>query len=187
MSKGNGFFGSLKKSTRITILSCSLFVLFTVAIMVFFVFFPITPSEKVIAGFGRENVAKNGSPTAVTTTTVPEELVLTKASTTTTASKYTTKHTDYTIRVTSGSGFYVSNVIPTGVSPYDWGNYVATTATTAAVEGTSYEVTTYENPTDYSTQGTEYVYTEPYEQPTEGGWIEPETYGDDTAEWNSGY
>lgn len=188
MSKGNGFLGSLKKSTRITILSCSLFVLFTVAIMVFFVFFPITPSENVIAGFGRENVAKNNSPAVTTVTTAAEELVLTKASTTTTVSKYTTKHTNYVIIATTGEGFYVSNVIPTGVSPYDWGSYTATTSTTSAVESTSYEGTGYEDTTDYSIDDPGYSYTDPNEQSTDYSWSDGDgSYSSDTTDWNSGY
>ena len=143
MSKGKSYFGRLKKSTKITVISCGCFVGLTMIILLFFVMNPITPSEKVIAGFGRENISRhNQQTTEITTTTITttamEDIIVSKAATTTTAA--TTTHVDYTITVTSGSGFYVNNVIPTGVSPYEAGAAIVTTETvTEYDDGTGYD------------------------------------------------
>ena len=143
MSKGKSYFGRLKKSTKITVISCGLFVAVTMGVLLFFVMNPITPSEKVIAGFGRENISRrNNQTTEVTTTTAMtttamEDIIVSKAATTTAAE--TTTHVDYTITVTSGSGFYVNNVIPTGVSPYEAGSVVTTETASDYDDGTGYD------------------------------------------------
>ncbi len=171
MSKGNSFLGGLKKSTRITVISCSLFVIFTVIIMVFFVLFPITPSEKVIAGFGRESVANNNQSVTTTAVTTTNEFIVTQSFATTTTGR-TTSHKDYTITVTKGSGFYVNNVIPTGVSPYEVWTYTPTTTTIASGIETASEPSTGETgEIPSSATGEEPIYvpepTEAYIPPVE--------------------
>ena len=61
MEKIKSLFGNLKKSTVITLISCGCFIALSFIILCFFIMFPITPSEKVMATFGRESVAKNNS------------------------------------------------------------------------------------------------------------------------------
>lgn len=56
MYKFKEFFGNLSKSTRLTVISCGIFIILTFIILMFFVMFPITPSEKVISGMGRAGV-----------------------------------------------------------------------------------------------------------------------------------
>lgn len=130
MSKGNGVFSNLKRSTKITLVSCGCFIALTALILLFFVMFPITPSEKVISSFGRESIYKQDvTGTAVTTavtTTVNDDIMVAKGSKTTTASRTTAK--SYTThRLTSGSGFYMDQRIPTGEFPNQY--YVPTTTT----------------------------------------------------------
>ena len=132
MSKGNGFFSNLKRSTKITLVSCGCFIALTALILFFFVMFPITPSEKVISSFGRESIYKQDTTgTAVTTavtTTMNDDIVVAKGTKVTTASRTTAKK--YTThKLTSGSGFYMDQRIPTGVYPNEY--YVPTTTTAA--------------------------------------------------------
>ena len=112
------FFGDLKKSTKITLLSCGCFVLMTFVILLFFIWFPITPSEKIISNIGRENIFRDqdGNPTVTTSST--GEASSTKASSTKTTATGT--RTSFKIVITSGSGFLWNGRIPTGVMP---GNY----------------------------------------------------------------
>ena len=130
MSKGNGVFSNLRRSTKITLVSCGCFIALTALILLFFVMFPITPSEKVISSFGRESIYKQDvTGTAVTTavtTTVNDDIMVAKGSKTTTASRTTAK--SYTThKLTSGSGFYMDQRIPTGEFPNQY--YVPTTTT----------------------------------------------------------
>ncbi|MBQ6170722.1 MAG: hypothetical protein IJK30_12280 [Ruminococcus sp.] len=130
MSKGNGVFSNLRRSTKITLVSCGCFIALTALILLFFVMFPITPSEKVISSFGRESIYKQDvTGTAVTTavtTTVNDDIIVAKGSKTTTASRTTAK--SYTThKLTSGSGFYMDQRIPTGEFPNQY--YVPTTTT----------------------------------------------------------
>ena len=135
MSKGNGFFSNLKKSTKITLVSCGCFIAMTALILFFFVMFPITPSEKIISSIGRESISKKdpdavgSTTTAVSTTTVNTTTVTKKARTTTSPSK-TTK-SDYVITITAGSGFYTGQKIPSGGYPSDNSYYTPTTPTIA--------------------------------------------------------
>jgi len=152
MSKKKSYFSGLKKSTKITVLSCGCFLILTMAILIFFVLFPITPSEKVIAGLGRESISRSNRQTTVAsttavTTTAMEDVVVSKAAATTTAA--TTSHKEFAINVTSGSGFYVSNTIPTG-EPYSAG-YVPTTET-----ATEYYDETYDDGSGYYDDGSGY-------------------------------
>lgn len=101
MSKG--FFSRLKKSTIITMVSCISFVVMTFLALLFFVKFPITPSEKFTAGLGREsihrqNIAENVDVMAVTETST--ETTTEPSTTVTTAEK-----TEFKITITTGKGF----------------------------------------------------------------------------------
>lgn len=117
MSSKSGFMSNLNKSTKITMFSCLGFILLTGVILLFFIIFPITPSEKVMASIGRENVVNNGSggsPQSITPaviTTVSGESKDTVTSTTTTG---TTTTRTVNIRITTGSGFLWNGRIPTG-------------------------------------------------------------------------
>lgn len=129
MRKNKGFINALNRSTKITMLSCICFVALTVLILVFFILFPITPSEKIMASIGRENIF-NGNDVSGVVTTSPavSTSVVTAAST---AEKSTTKPVStttrtYKINITTGSGFMYNGRIPTGVTGYE------ATATTPA-------------------------------------------------------
>jgi len=121
MSKIKGFYDSLKKSTKITVLSCGSFVIMTMLILAFFIIFPITPSERIMSNIGRgENLSQdNGQPLQ---SAIPE--VETTVSTTVTTTKATTTkvtttraRTSFTITLTTGSGFMWNGRIPTGGIP----------------------------------------------------------------------
>ena len=97
--------------------SCIGFVFLTVIILVVFIIFPITPSEKVLASIGRENVAntpQNGYQQEITpvvdATEVEEEDVVSSVGSTVSTTARTVN-----IRITSGSGFLWNGRIPTGV------------------------------------------------------------------------
>ncbi len=121
MSSKSGFIAGLSKSTKITVCSCIGFVLLTSVILVFFVLFPITPSEKIMASIGRENVINGGaggSPQSITpgvvTTVAGDESESTEAAT---EKPVTTTARTVNIRITTGSGFLWNGRIPTGVMP----------------------------------------------------------------------
>ena len=61
MKKNSGMTNGLNKSTKVTLLSCASFIVLTMLILIFFVMFPITPSEKIMASIGRENVFNGGN------------------------------------------------------------------------------------------------------------------------------
>ncbi len=125
MNKLSEFMSGLKKSTKITLLSCGSFVVLTVLILVFFIAFPITPTEKVMSNIGRgENIFKQGeelqtSTSALTTASSPSSKVTT-AEVRTTASKRTSAKAleSVNIVITTGSGFSMNGRIPTGEMPY---------------------------------------------------------------------
>ena len=135
MSRGNGFFSNLKKSTRITLVSCGCFIALTAVILTFFVMFPITPSEKLISSFGRESIYKQDpqgtSPVTSVTTTMTNDILVSKATRTTTVTKV--KRTEFTISITSGSGFFKGQKIPSGNFTGDY-SYTPTT-TTSVISG----------------------------------------------------
>ena len=137
MSKGNGFFSNLKKSTKITLISCGCFIALSAAILFFFVMFPITPSEKVISAFGRETIYKKDTAGTTVTTTVITTSDNNKAATTTKAKTTTARRTTGTDipNVTQGSGFYTGPKIPSGGTPGE--NYFTPTfqTTTTSVAG----------------------------------------------------
>ena len=149
MSRGNGFFSNLKKSTKITLVSCGCFIALTAVILTFFVMFPITPSEKMISSFGRESIYKQdpqaASPTTAVTTTATNDVTATKTKRTTTVTKV--KRTEFTISFTSGNGFFKGQKIPSGNFSGELNTYTPTTTTTAVsgIAGGSGELTTYPN------------------------------------------
>lgn len=101
MSKG--FFSKLKKSTIITMVSCISFVVMTFLALLFFIKFPITPSEKFTAGLGRESIYRQNSVEGLEVTTTAETSSATTNEPTTTVT--TTARTDFKITVTTGKGF----------------------------------------------------------------------------------
>lgn len=89
-------------------------------ILVVFILFPITPSEKVLASIGRENVANSNKDNQVTTTVMAattKKSTTTETETTTTTTSVSTTTKTVNIRITSGSGFLWNGRIPTGVEP----------------------------------------------------------------------
>ncbi len=122
MSKITGFYDSLKKSTKITVLSCGSFVVMTMIILAFFILFPITPSEKIMTNIGRgENMfQENGEPVQSGVPTVETTVSTAPVTTTkvTTTKPHTTRaRTTFTINITTGSGFSMNGRIPTGGMP----------------------------------------------------------------------
>ncbi len=104
MSKGKGFFSKLKRSTIITMVSCISFVVMTFLALLFFVKFPVTPSEKFTAGLGRESVYRQNSAEGLELTTTAETSSATTTVQTTTSSA--TEKTDFKITITTGKGFH---------------------------------------------------------------------------------
>ncbi len=110
--------------------SCIGFILLTGIILVFFILFPITPSEKVLASIGRENVVNSNNenqPQSATEAVSTEENTSeeTDVSDTTTTKSVSTTTRTVNIRITSGSGFLWNGRIPTGVMPPDTPTTVA--------------------------------------------------------------
>ncbi|MCR4862275.1 MAG: hypothetical protein K5884_06645 [Ruminococcus sp.] len=123
MSKIRDFFANLKKSTKITLISCVSFVLMTFIILCFFIISPITPDDKAGNTFGRESVSSDGSTVSdLTTSGDGNSLEVSKGTTNTTAPGITTTHVDYTITVTSGTGMYYDGRIIIG-GEYGENNY----------------------------------------------------------------
>lgn len=132
MNKIREFFGNLKKSTKITLISCFCFVMMTLLILCFFIMFPITPSDKVIASFGRESLSKNNdsdTQSAVTTTALDDSILVSKgeSKSVTTSLPRTTAHKGFVITVTTGKGFFSGGHIVTGDYQYE-GNETTTTS-----------------------------------------------------------
>ena len=168
MGKISEFIKGLKKSTKVTVLSCGSFVVLTLLILVFFIMFPITPSEKIMANIGRgENISQSGgtqpAQTAVpgvgTTVSTTQTTVATNEKTK--ATKRTTTEgtrTNYKIAITTGSGFGNNNGrIPTGQMP----GYTYTETTVA--DYSEYGTEPYSAHTTSAHSGTGYSGgTEPY-------------------------
>lgn len=132
MSKIKDFYEGLKKSTKITVLSCGSFVVMTMLILAFFIIFPITPSEKIMTNIGRENMARdNGQQTVqsgIPTVETTASTAATTKTTTTARSTVSRPHTSFTITITTGSGFLWNGRIPTGGIP----GYTETVTTAVA-------------------------------------------------------
>lgn len=118
MKKNSAMTNGLNKSTKVTLLSCASFIALTVLILIFFVMFPITPSEKIMASIGRENVF-NGGDGHSSMTAVPAGETTALNQTTETTGVHTSR-TGYVttktvnIVITTGSGFLWNGRIPTG-------------------------------------------------------------------------
>lgn len=120
MKKNNGFLGSLQKSTKVTLLSCMSFIALTLLILIFFILFPITPSKRIMASIGRENVFNNSPhndsvavPDIVTTAKTSPETVNTNIIEEETGTR---PAKTYKIVITTGSGFLWNGRIPAGIS-----------------------------------------------------------------------
>ncbi|MCM1530406.1 MAG: hypothetical protein NC093_10490 [Alistipes sp.] len=123
--KKPGFIASLNRSTRITMATCLFFIMLTCVILLFFVLFPITPSEKIMASIGRENMLNGGGngnqnavgvPVVVTTAVGDEE----DASGSSVRYTGTTTARTVNIKITTGSGFLWGGRIPTGTFSGDY-------------------------------------------------------------------
>lgn len=183
MEKIKSLFGNLKKSTVITLISCGCFIALSFIILCFFIMFPITPSEKVMATFGRESVAKNNTDTAgsVVTTVVEggESVIVSKGTSKVTTSsstvtRLTTTHKEFNMTITTGSGFYSGGLIMTGVYPYE-NSYTTTVAISAeplpfdpGVPPTTEPAEPYEPPTDVPV-----IVPDPTEPPVDPGITDP--------------
>lgn len=118
----------LKRSTKITVISCAGFVVMTFIVLTFFIMFPITPNERMISNLGRESYAKNNgednliSPIAVTTAAAgdkqPAKQTTVKADEEK-KSKSSTTRTEFEIKITTGSGFLWNARIPTDSNPFN--------------------------------------------------------------------
>ncbi|MDE5558582.1 MAG: hypothetical protein K2J32_13020 [Ruminococcus sp.] len=120
MKKKRGFFSGLKKSTIITMVSCGSFVVMTFFALLFFVKFPIKPSEKIITSMGRESIYRQNVSYSENTT-ITQTIAETTATQTTTAS---TKHKEFVITITTGKGFKTEvkgHDVP--VMDYDYDDY----------------------------------------------------------------
>lgn len=156
MKKNTKVLGSLHTSTKVTLLSCVSFIILTMIILVFFILFPITPSERIVASIGRENIF-NGNNNGNNVTAIPEIETTTSTTSTVTAgvnttftkSTGTTTTKTFKIVITSGSGFSWNGRIPTGVM--NNGNTKTTPVYTDPV---------------YPTRDPGYVYTPPVTQAT---------------------
>ena len=143
MKKKRKSFSRLKKSTVITMVSCGSFVVMTFLALLFFVRFPIKPSEKIISSMGRagiyrQNISYNES-TTTTTTVQTTSVTETDTRQTTTAS---TTRKEFVITITTGKGFrtgFEGHDVPV-MDYYDY----------------DYEYTTY--PYDYQPETTTYTY-----------------------------
>ncbi|MDE6834368.1 MAG: hypothetical protein K2J39_09035 [Ruminococcus sp.] len=143
MKKKQKSFSRLKKSTVITMVSCISFVVMTFIALLFFVRFPIKPSERIISSMGRngiykQNVSYSENPTIQTTVSTVESTTLQ----TTTASA---THKEFIITITTGKGFRTEvkgHDVP--VMDYDYDDYYNnhTTKTT----------TVYEDDNDYNNE-----------------------------------
>ena len=140
MSKIREFFADLRKSTKITLISCGSFIVMTFVILCFFIMSPITPADKAGSTFGRESISPDGSTVSSSVTTLDEngESIEVSKGTTNTASTVTTTKKEYKITITTGTGYYVDGRISIG--DYEGYNYDPTTTT--AANGYSGGVTT---------------------------------------------
>lgn len=125
MTRIREFFVNLKKSTKITIISCGCFIALTFFILCFFIMFPITPSDRVLKALGRESVSRQETVTGAATTS--SEANSSENTTTAIVTTRDPSHTDFEIVITTGVGFGLTgDKIPTGPS------YIVTT--TAQIE-----------------------------------------------------
>ena len=104
MSKVISFFATLKRSTKITLISCVSFVLMTFLILCFFIMSPITPSDKAGHTYGRESLSPDDATNTTSVTTLAGESVeVSKGTSTVTV---TTTRKEYKITITTGTSKY---------------------------------------------------------------------------------
>lgn len=175
MSKIKAFFMDLSKSTKITMISCGCFVLLTLLILVFFVMFPITPSDRAIAKFGGEGLVYNdGESTGTTTSTTVTDITVTTTAVQTT----TTMKSEATVTFTTMSGYLSGGYIRTG--EYDpYGDSTVTTPAEPSDYDPGYNYDPEQPSTDYPVEPATDAPTEPEPdittspQPTTQDVIEP--------------
>jgi hypothetical protein len=165
MGKIKDFVMGLSKSTKITLVSCSCFVLLTLLIMTFFVLFPVTPSDKAISKLGSEGLVYQDdddgtvsadSPlvtTAVTSTNVQQ--------TNTTAVRVTTAvgETEQKVTFTTISGFFSGGYVRTGTAGVT--EYQTSTATVSSGSDSYDYSSDYETPPSAPDESDSPSYTEP--------------------------
>ena len=184
MSKIREFFANLKKSTKITLISCVSFVLMTFLILCFFIMSPITPSDKAGKTFGRESISADGSTVSTVITTIDENgntVEVSKGTTNvaSTASTVTTTHKEYVKTITTGTYFVDGKIVignydndysytttTTSYSGYSGGEYATTTTTDESGEEPIKTTTTAAEPVQTTTTEMQQV-TEPPVKPTE--------------------
>lgn len=110
MKKKHKSFSRLKKSTVITMVSCGSFVVMTFLALLFFVKFPIKPSEKIISSMGRsgiyrQNVSYSDNTTTTTTTTTTQTVFSVTETDTRQTTTASTTHKEFIITITTGKGF----------------------------------------------------------------------------------
>ena len=170
MYKSKEFFGNLSKSTRLTVISCGIFIILTFIILMFFVMFPITPSEKVISGMGRAGLMDSDGKNSpygdelngvVVTTSADSSGKKNDSKVTTANTQVTYPKVHYVDKIfTTNEGYvYTGYAVPTGQPGYNSYNYNSNQTVTQAVEH-------YEEP----------VYTEPPQS------YEPEPQQPETSE-----
>lgn len=123
MNKIKQFFFGLQRSTRITVISCGCFLGLTIVLLFIFVLCPITPSEKAIASFGREELAQLESDPV--STTVAEQGEDTETQTTVAAMEITTEYSQK-IFTEDTTGFLTGGNIMTGSEGYEYPGQTST-------------------------------------------------------------
>lgn len=123
MNKIKNFIVTLSKSTKVTLISCASFIFMTTLILFFFVIFPITPSERVISGLGREAIVSGttaavtdskGSKVVVTTVTIDTRQVVTPAQSLAAYDPNAVVTYAKKVFTTNENYVYSGNAIPTG-------------------------------------------------------------------------
>ena len=134
MYKFKEFFGNLSKSTRLTVISCGIFIILTFIILMFFVMFPITPSEKVISGMGRAGLMDSDGKNSpygdelngvVVTTSADSSGKKNDSKVTTANTQVTYPKVHYVDKIfTTNEGYvYTGYAVPTGQPGYNSYNY----------------------------------------------------------------
>ncbi|MDE6426947.1 MAG: hypothetical protein K2K89_12560 [Ruminococcus sp.] len=144
MKKKQSFFSRLKKSTIITMVSCGSFVVMTFLALLFFVKFPLKPSERIISSMGRQGIYKQNVSYSESTTTTQTTIETTTQQTT----ANNTTHKEFVITITTGKGFKTEvkgHDVP--VMDYDYSDYEddeeETTETTTDYEDDEYNYNDY--------------------------------------------
>ncbi|MDE6679547.1 MAG: hypothetical protein K2K02_10965, partial [Ruminococcus sp.] len=112
--------------------------------LLFFVKFPITPSERIISSIGREGIYRHDNVEGLAVTQTTTQTTDSQSSTTPQTTTLSTRHSDFVITVTTGKGF--RKKVTNNSGEYDSGEYVADidgddeeTTTTTKYYGYDYE------------------------------------------------